>query len=124
MLLPIVLLLASAGPIQQADSIATANAQQSASSKQTQRLTNPGPNRFVIGPRGNGQPDEGIIIPRNARRNTGCLSITAYIFSDGETPELQYVTHCPNLDVPYQTERARHNLPNHQQQPDLRRTKN
>jgi hypothetical protein len=125
MLLPIVLLLASAGSIQPTESIATRNPQQSASSERPRTLlTDPGANRFVIGPRRNRQsPDEGIIIPASPRRNTGCLSITAYVFSDGESPELQYVTHCPNLDVPYQTQRARHNLPNNEQQPDLKRTK-
>ena len=126
MLLPIVLLLATAGPIQQTDNVAAASTQSASSSQPRTLLTNPRPNRFVIGPRGSRKlPDEGIIIPRHPRRNNnGCLSITAYVFSDGENPELQYVTDCPNLDVPYQTQRAQHKLPDNDPQPDLKRTEN
>jgi len=126
MLLPIVLLLASAGPIQQTDSVAADHTQPASSSQPRTLLTITGPNTFVIQRRGNRElPDKGIIIDNQSpKRNNGCLSITAYVFSDGENPELQYVTHCPNLDVPYQTKRARHNLPQNEQQPDLQRTKN
>lgn len=121
MLLPIVLLLATAGPIQQTETVAT---QPASSSQPRTLLTDPGPNKFVIGPHGNRRlPDEGIVIPKNSTRNTSCMSITAYVFSDGENPKLQYVTDCPNLDVPLQTQRARHK-PDNEEQPDLKRTKN
>lgn len=150
MLLPIVLLLASAGPIQQADKVAAASMEQSSTSSQPLTLVpDPGPRKFVIGPSGNRRmlaepirlpdsgpnsfvhkprpgnqrPDTGIIVPKSSRYGNGCMSITAYVFSDGENPELQYVTHCPNLDIPNQTERARGRLPETEQQPDLKRTK-
>ena len=125
MLLSIVLLLATAGPIQQTETVAIASTPPASSSQPRTLLTDPGPNKFVIGPRGNRRlPDEGIVIPKNPRRNTSCMSITAYVFSDGENPKLQYVTDCPNLDVPLQQERARHKSPDNEQQPDLKRTKN
>lgn len=150
MLFPIVLLLASSGPIQQANSVAAASMQQSATSSQPLtlvpdslprtfvigpsgnrrmsaepiRLSDPGPNSFAHKPRpGNRLPDTGMIVPKSPRYGNSCMSITAYVFSDGESPELQYVTHCPNLDVPNQTERARDRLPETEQQPDLKRTK-
>ena len=136
MLLPIVLLLASAGPIQQADKATTAPEQFTAEEQNRAVNNNQDSNRFV----NPGQPgpndrrrrmhqfDEGIIV-KNACLADGtckdvCAEITAYVFSDGENPKLQYVTDCPNLDVPYRTQRARHNLPKNQQQPDLKRRKN
>jgi hypothetical protein len=108
LLLPIVLLLASAGSAQQAADVA-APAQQI--------------------PHGKPLLDKGMILPNNSciangTCKTGCLSITAYVFSDGENPKLQYVTHCPNLDVPYQNKRAHHHVPDTEKQPALRDTKN
>lgn len=156
MLLPIVLLLASAGPIQQADNFAAASMEQSATSSQprtllpdpgpnkfvlgppgirrmpdeqiTVRLPDPGPNRFVHKPRpGNQRPDTGIIVPRAAcdeQHVCPCASIKAYVFSDGENPQFQYVSYCPNRDVPNEIERARHRPSEGDQQPALKRTKN
>ena len=137
MLLPIVLLLAAAAPTQQAADVVPA-AQQFSITEQNHGAIEPGPNRFVNpGPMGSVRrfrsnrisPDNGMIIAPNPCLGDGacqavCAHITAYVFSDGENPELQYVTDCPNLDAPNQTERARRNLPKNQQQPDLKRTKN
>lgn len=153
MLLPIVLLLASSGPIQQAANVAAASIEQSATSSQPLTLVpDPGPRKFVIGPSGNRRmlaepirmpdpgpnsfvhkprpgnrrPDTGIIVPRptcDEHHPCVCASITAYVFSDGENPQFQYVTYCPNRDVPNQMERARDRLPETEQQPDLKRTK-
>jgi len=121
MLLPIVLLLASAGPIRLADQVAATQMENSATTKQARTLLpNSGPNTFVHERRGERvMPDQGIIIPANGN---GCMSITAYVFSDGENPELKYVTHCPNLVVPYETKRAHRNEPDSDHQPTLRRT--
>ena len=123
MLLPLVLLLASAGPMQQTDNVVVPSIEQSATTSQPRTLLgNPGPNTFLHRRRGNRfMPDKGIIIP--ARAN-GCLSITAYVFSDGENPKLKYVTDCPNLEVPYQTKRAHGDVPEKERQPRLRRTTN
>ena len=131
MLLPIVLLLASAAPAQQSTDVVVPTEQSAISQQNRGAISNPGPNRFVHPGANARKPlfDEGIIPPKNpciadGTCKTGCMSITAYVFSDGENPQLQYVTHCPNLDVPNQTERARHRLPENEQQPDLKRTKN
>ena len=130
MLLPIVLFLATAAPAQQPTSVAVP-AERSAISEQNRgAISDPGPNTF-LGSKRRRSPshiDEGIIVPKNrciadGTCQTGCLSITAYVFSDGENPKLQYVTHCPNLDVPYQTRRAQHDETNSEQQPALKRTK-
>jgi hypothetical protein len=126
MLLPIVLVLASAASAPAAD---TATAKLPSASNHNQVL-NDGNNEhgFVIKPRRNQPgPDEGIIIPHRDCRsdqecNTRCLSITAYVFSDGENPQLQYVTDCPNLDVPYQTKRAHRNGTDTERQPRLKHT--
>ena len=131
MLLPIVLFLASAAPAQQSTDIAVPVEQSAISQQNRDAISNPGPNTF-LGSKRRRSPrhlDEGIIVPKNrcladGTCQTGCLSITAYVFSDGENPELQYVTHCPNLDVPYQTKRAQHDEPNTEQQPTLKRTRN
>ena len=128
MLLPIVLFLASAGPAQQATDVAAAPQRPSIIGQNRGLISHPGPNRFrhAKPPRGN-SGDDGIFVPQNpcvadGTCQTGCLSITAYVFSDGENPELQYVTHCPNLDVPYQTKRAQHDKSNAEHEPDLKRT--
>ena len=129
MLLPIVLLLASAAPAQQATDVAAAT-QRSSTEQNRGAISNPGPNSFFVHPEPNArkpQIDEGIIHPKHpcvadGTCKTGCLSITAYVFSDGENPELQYVTHCPNLDVPYQTKRAHHDETDTEQQPALKTT--
>jgi hypothetical protein len=128
MLLPIVLLLASAAPAQQTD--VAVPAEQTAISEQNHgAISNPEPNTFLRGkPRHRNSGDEGIIVQKNpciadGTCKTGCLSITAYVFSDGENPQLKYVTDCPNLDVPFQTKRAQHHETNTEQQPALKRTK-
>lgn len=90
---------------------------------------NPSPNKFLRGkPRQGNSGDEGIIVQKNpciaeGTCQTGCLSIAAYVFSDGENPQLKYVTHCPKLDVPYQTKRAQHGKTNTDQQLALKPTK-
>jgi hypothetical protein len=128
MLLPIVLLLATAGPIQQINNAVVASAEQSSKSQPRTFLTDPGPNRFVIRRPGAGNEfDKGIIHPehpcvREEGCRTGCLSITAYVFSDGETPTLKYVTDCPNLDVPLQNKRAQGKGMGNDHQPTLTRT--
>jgi len=123
MLLPIVLLLASASPVQQADHVAASPAPQTSQARTT--LQDPGPNSFVHKPLPGAQsPDRGIIAPRAAcdeQHRCFCASITAYVFSDGENPQLQYITHCPNRDVPYHTERAHRKLPENEHQPELKR---
>jgi hypothetical protein len=125
MLLPIVLILASAAATANP---AAVNPEPSSTSKKI-ILSNPGPSTFAhhLNPQSGNMPDPGIMLPRNpciAEREcqVGCLSITAYVFSDGENPELKYVTHCPNLELPYQNERARRNSPGPDHQPTLRRT--
>ena len=129
MLLPIVLLLASAAPAQQATDVAAATQQSSITEQNRGAISNPVPNTFLRGkPRHCNSGDEGIIVQKNpciadGTCQTGCLSITAYVFSDGENPQLKYVTDCPNLDVPYQTKRAQHHETNTEQQPALHRTK-
>jgi len=151
MLLPIVLLLASAGPAQQHINAAptpqqfslteqnhtrqffiTARARHALIEPRTYRIFGkPAANRFVNP--GQDQPripfDEGIIVPRNSCLADGtckaaCASITAFVFSDGENPKLQYVTHCPNLDVPYQTKRAKGDEPEREHQPSVKHTAN
>lgn len=131
MFLPIVLLLATAGSTQQVDR-ATAVEQSSTVDRSEIIISNPGPNRFVNPGPERRLPrtplyDKGMIVPRNPcladhTCQSGCLSITAYVFSDGENPELKYVTDCPNLDAPYQTKRAHRDTPNSEQQPALKRT--
>jgi hypothetical protein len=134
MLLPIVLLLATANPTQQANKATAlpqnAAVEPSALVEQT-ATSNPGQNRFVNPGQARRLPrtplyDKGIIVPKNPcladhTCETGCLSITAYVFSDGETPELKYVTDCPNLDAPYQSKRAHHDVPPSEQHPVLKR---
>jgi hypothetical protein len=130
MLLPIVLLLASTGPTQEPTNVAVPAEQPAIREQNRGAIDDSGRNRFLPGkPRHYNSGDEGIIVQKNpcvadGTCRTGCLSLTAYVFSDGENPQLQYVTHCPNLDVPYHTERANHNVPHSAQQPDLKRTKN
>lgn len=116
MLLPIVLLLASAGPIQQAENVPTPKPQNS----QAQTWLAPAtPNRFVH--KVNPEHWDTIEIPiRGGGPN--CALITAYVFSDGENPQLQYVTHCPNLDVPYLNKRAQGKGMRNDQQPTIKRT--
>jgi hypothetical protein len=128
MLLPIVLLLATAGPIQQVGNAAAASAEQSSKSQPRRFLTDPGSNTFVRGKHNDGQlPDEGMIIGPHPcvsgeECRADCLSITAYVFSDGENPQLKYVTDCPNLDVPLQNKRAQGKGMGKQHQPTLKRT--
>lgn len=105
MLLPIVLLLASAGPIQQVADVVPATQQSSiteqnrgAIASDSNRFVNPGPMGFVRRFRGKrGSPDNGMIVTPNPCLADGtcqavCAHITAYVFSDGENPKLQYVT--------------------------------
>jgi hypothetical protein len=121
MLLPIVLLLASAGSMPQTANAMAATSEQFSTPNQNQTATaKSGSDGFVLRRRGPVMPDQGIILPGGNRK--ACLSITAYVFSDGENPQLQYVTHCPNLDVPYQTKRAHRNGSESDRQPTLRRT--
>jgi hypothetical protein len=147
LLLPIVLLLASAGPTQQAINVAPSTRQFSLTEEnptrqfsltnrhpltnpRTYRIVSPGPQGFVIRKWRNGtSPDSRMIIePKRCSSDeeckTACMSMTAFVFSDGENPQLQYVTDCPNLDVPYRTERANHDGPDTEHQPALKRTKN
>jgi len=124
MLLPIVLLLASSASIQPLDPpVARRPLAVDQSSNDLDA-----PNGFVrrFGENAPGA-DEGILIPgRNCSSRQdckkACMSITAYVFSDGDYPQLQYVTDCPNLDVPYQTKRARRNVPYDESQPRLKHT--
>jgi hypothetical protein len=124
MLLPIVLLLATAGPVQQAN--VAASVEQSTHQPQT-IITDPGPNSFLRGkPGAENRFDKGILLPttcvaEEGCRN-GCLSITAYVFSDGENPQLKYVTDCANLDVPLQNKRAQGKGMGNDHQPTLKRT--
>lgn len=127
MVLPIVLLLASAGPMQQADHAKGASAEQPSKPQIISPLTNPEPNRFVHRFPGAGEAlDKGILptnLPCDAQHECEqvCAKIMAFVFSDGETPELKYVTDCPNRDVPPQTERANGKRPR-RDQPSLKRT--
>ena len=119
MLLPIVLLLATAASTRQVDAAGTAK--QSLSSEHSQvadELTRA--DGFVNNPQLE-EFDKGIMLPHGSQK--GCLSITAYVFSDGENPQLKYVTHCPNLDVPLQNKRAHGKGSNPDGQPNLLRTK-
>ena len=126
MLLPIVLLLASAGAVQQADNVSSASTEQFSTPHQT--ISDSGSTGFVHKrDRNRHMLDEGIIHRKEPclaqhECQTGCLSITAYVFSDGENPELKYVTDCPNLDVPYENKRARKKGADNDQQPTLKRT--
>jgi hypothetical protein len=126
MLLPIVLLLATAGSMQPANS-AAAKSEFSTNRPQTV-ITDPGPNSFLRGrPGAENRFDKGIILPNHScvaqeGCRTGCLSITAYVFSDGENPTLKYVTDCPNLDVPLQNKRAQGKGMGSDHQPALKRT--
>jgi hypothetical protein len=131
MLLPIVLLLATAGSTQQAQQIDKAAIlkrleQLRAEAERSQIVpNNSGPNSFVHKPRpGNERPDTGIIISRpcDEQHPCPCASIRAHVFSDGENPQPLYVTDCPNLDVPYRTERAHRNVPENERQPTVKRT--
>ena len=125
MLLPIVLLLASSASIQPTDSIV---ARRPLAPDQSQLPNHLDSSNGFVRRFGGNQPgaDQGILIPRRncspQNCNSACMSITAYVFSDGEYPQLQYVTDCPNLDVPYQTERAHRNAPHRGSQPRLRHT--
>jgi hypothetical protein len=120
MLLPIVLLLASAGSMPQTANAAAASSEQFSTPHQNQTaVAKSESDGFVLRRRGPVMPDQGIILIQSPKR---CLSITAYVFSDGENPQLQYVTDCPNLDVPYQTKRAHRNGSDSDHQPTLRRT--
>lgn len=119
MLLPIVLLLATAASTPQVD--ATATAKQPLSSQQSQVVGEPtGADGFLSNPQWK-QFDKGIMVPPGSQK--GCLSITAYVFSDGDNPQLKYVTHCPNLEVPLQNKRAHGKGSNPDGQPNLIRTK-
>ena len=126
MLLPIVLLLASAASTQQVDAGA-ATAKQISASNHSQAVDEGNSAQPFVLKRQRHRLDEGIIIRHRLCRsdqecNTGCLSITAYVFSDGENPELKYVTDCPNLDVPYQNKRAQEKGAGNDHQPTLKRT--
>ena len=126
MLLPIVLLLASAASMQQVDAGA-ATAKQISASDHTQAVDEGNSAQPFVRKRQRHTLDEGIIVRHRPCRsdqecNTGCLSITAYVFSDGENPELKYVTDCPNLDVPYQNKRAQEKGAGNDHQPTLKRT--
>src|SRR5215469_770861 len=136
MLLPIMLLLASAGPAQQALHAASTTRQFSLSDQdrprqfslteqnrrsiakpRIYRFVSPGSMGFVQRtPRNGISGDEGIVVSRNPcladdTCRPVCASIRAHVFSDGENPQPLYVTDCPNLDVPYRTERAHRNGP-------------
>ena len=54
--------------------------------------------------------DPGFVIPASCPEGSPCkpvcASIRAYVFSDGENPQLKYVTDCPNLKLP-EPQRAR-----------------
>ena len=126
MLLPIVLLLASAGAVQQTDNVASGSQEQFSTARQV--VSHPEPNGFIRGKPHHGfSGDEGMIVRHRPCRSdqeckTACLSITAYVFSDGENPKLKYVTDCPNLDVPYQNKRAQGKGMDNDHQPTLKRT--
>lgn len=117
MLLPIVLLLASAGSMPQTANATAAAPHQFSTTNQDQMA----PDGFVLRRRSPDVFDKGMIIPQPTHK-AGCLSITAYVFSDGENPQLQYVTHCPNLDVPYLNKRAQGKGMRNDQQPTIKRT--
>ena len=127
MLLPIVLLLATAGSVQQANNAAAGGTEQISKPQAVTTLTNPEPNRFVHRLPDAGETfDKGMIVPEHPCNpeeecQKACASITAFVFSDGETPELKYVTDCPNLDVAPQTERANGKRPR-SDQPSLKHT--
>jgi hypothetical protein len=115
MLLPIVLLLASAGPIQQAENVPAPNPQ---TSEARTLLTPAAPNRFV-----HKFPEHWDSIERPVGGGgPNCALITAYVFSDGENPQFQYVTHCPTHDVPLMNKRAKGKHLGNDQQPELKRT--
>ena len=126
MLLPIVLLLASSASIQPSK---PAIARQDFAADQSQLPTNLDTRNGFVRKFGGSEPgaEDGILIPgRNCSSRQdckkACMSITAYVFSDGDYPQLQYVTDCPNLDVPYQTKRARRNVPYNESPPRLKHT--
>lgn len=134
MLLPIVLLLATAGPIQQARTFQFPTQQteqartfqfpsQQTVQPRTLLIQAPAPNKFVH-KLNNPEQWDSIAVPKREGESNGCFSITAYVFSDGENPQLQYVTHCPNADGPYINERAQGKGMRNDQQPELKRTKN
>jgi len=119
MLLPIVLLLATAASTPQVDAATTAKP---LSSEHIQVADEPiRADGFVIHTGPQWEIDKGIMLPPGSQK--GCLSITAYVFSDGDNPQLKYVTHCPNLDVPLQNKRAHGKGSNTNGQPNLIRTK-
>ena len=123
MLLPIVLLLASSASIQPLDPPVARRPL--AVDRSSNHLD--APNGFVRKFGGNERSDEGTLIPsRNCSSQRDCqepcMSITAYVFGDGEYPRLKYVTDCPNLDVPYQTKRARRSVPDAGSEPRLKQT--
>jgi hypothetical protein len=129
MLLPILLLLASSASVQPVQAGTNSGAAVSAADKSS-KASNPdktGQDGFVRKfPDRRQIPDEDIIQRHDCASGqeckTACLSITAYVFSDGENPQLKYVTYCPNLDVPNWTERAQRKGTGNDQQPTLRRT--
>jgi hypothetical protein len=110
MLLPIVLLLGAAStPV---DAGVTTAKQDSASDYSEAVDEGKSTQPFVHNFHGSGQTmDRGVMLPHG--RNTACMSIRAYVFSDGDHPELKYVTDCPNLDVPYQSKHAHGNGNDH-----------
>lgn len=135
MLLPIVLLLASANPVQQAKNVAhpTEQTAQAPSSTVQDSGSDPSGDIIMRAPntgmimrrhnRGMMPFDRGMIIPLHQSSNDACMSITAYLFSDGEDPRPKYVTNCPNLDVPLQNERAHRRDNGKAERPNLERTK-
>ena len=126
MLLPIILVLASAASAQPANPSAAQQASAAVRS-QVQNSFRPTDNFVRKLPRNQAPADDGMIIRRrecgsDQECKAGCLSITAYVFSDGENPQLRYVTDCPNLDVPYQTKRAHRNGSGNEAHPGLKHT--
>jgi hypothetical protein len=128
MLLPIVLALAGAASVQPAGNMAAVNVKQFSAPDQIQALehSNRG-DGFVHKFNDGAGIDRGMIVSHqkcgpNQECSAGCLSITAYVYSDGENPHRQYVTDCPNLEVPYQMKRAHQKHSGTDDQPRLKRT--
>lgn len=127
MLLPLVLAPMSAASMQPTGNVAAAGAKQfSSDQNQAMDHSNNGQG-FVHKFHDRSTIDDGMIVRQQPCRSdqeckTACLSITAYVYSDGEIPRRQYVTDCPNLEVPYQMERARRKHSGNDHRPSVRRT--
>jgi len=85
MLLPILLAFASAVSGQQANNAGVSVTQEFSSPQQLHRV-----DPMVRS------------CPEGAECRSRCLSIRAYVFSDGKSPKLNYVTDCPFLNLPAQ----------------------